>query len=284
MATNVSVTLNDTAAERGAVALIAPLGIDTETQSLLSFRPPRGWTIDLLAEARTGQIAAVMVPDRPDAAAEIVQSFSDAGRGLAESAYGAESSPLTRAADELAVHAREIAKEAGFGRAGIAAIVEDANNRFEYGQIPVEQRWYFGRDAIPIVACAAGNCIDINTYLIAALRSCGYEAAYLTCYFAPDDPSAMESGMHCWVRTRCEGVVEDWDIAHFKKAGRRRVHATLNPVPGRRIALAHGRAHHYLWRGLSLEVTTPSVPMWVMADGRVVWPASYQVAIGAPPG
>jgi hypothetical protein len=46
---------------------------------------------------------------------------------------------------------------------GLAAIIADTNSRFEYGQVPMTERWYYGTDAVPIVACAAGNCIDINT-------------------------------------------------------------------------------------------------------------------------
>jgi hypothetical protein len=81
--------------------------------------------------------------------------------------------------------------------------------------------------------------------------------------------------MHCWVRTRCGGVIEDWDIAHFKKAGRSDIHAALNPVPGRRFALAFGRDHRYRWRGGEIGVATPSRAMWVSADGAALW--------GAPP-
>jgi len=77
--------------------------------------------------------------------------------------------------------------------------------------------------------------------------------------------------MHCWVRTRCEDVVEDWDIAHFKKADRNDVHAALNPIPGDRWVLAYGRGHIYQWNGLSIELSTPSTPMWVKADGNTVW-------------
>lgn len=77
--------------------------------------------------------------------------------------------------------------------------------------------------------------------------------------------------MHCWVRTRHQGIVQDWDIAHFKKAGRSDVHATLNPVPGQRFAIAHGRDHVYRWEGVDITLSTPSVPVWVRADGSIVW-------------
>ena len=65
----------------------------------------------------------------------------------------------------MATEARSIALHAGGGLLGIAAIVADTNARFEYGEVPVAERWYHGQEAVPIVTCAAGNCIDINTYL-----------------------------------------------------------------------------------------------------------------------
>ncbi len=133
------------------------------------------------------------------------------------------------------------------------------------------ERWYYGQPSVPIVACSAGNCIDINTFLVAALRAAGYETAYLTCYFFDDNPNGIASGMHCWVRTRHDGVTQDWDITHFKKAGRTDVFATMNPVPGRRFALAFGRDHSYRWRGLDIRLSTPSRPMWVREDGTAIW-------------
>jgi len=102
-----------------------------------------------------------------------------------------------------------------------------------------------------------------------------YEAAYVTCYFFDDDPNGVSIGMHCWLRTRLGGVTQDWDIGHFKKAGRSDVFATLNTIPGRRLALAYGRDHVYRWRGVDIRLSSPSRPMWVREDGAALW--------GAPP-
>lgn len=271
----VTVELAEGAASHNAVALIAPLGIDTEFQRFRAFEAPAGWLATIVAEERTGQLAAILVPSDRNAFARIRHTFADSPSRLDQDAYVPEDTPLARAAAELASDACRIAAEAGCGRAGIRAIVADTSARFDYGEVPPEQRWYHGQDAVPQVACASGNCIDINTYLVAALRAAGYPTAYLTCYFFDDDPSGIDSGMHCWVRTSADGVVEDWDIAHFKKVGRSDVAAALNPVPGRRFALAYGRDHHYRWGGLDIRVATPSRPMWVLEDGGVVW--------GAPP-
>ena len=277
MIATITVKLDDSAADHGAIALIAPLGIDTESQAFQSFDPPHGWQSSVVAERRTGQLAAIMTPPNSDARAHFKHRFRSGGRGLSPAAFEPERTSLTIAADELAAEARSIAEQAGGGRAGIAAIVSDTSKRFTYGQLPENERWYYGCAAVPTIACGKGNCIDINTFLVAALRAAGNEAVYLTCYFFAHEPSLVTDGMHCWVRTRCDGVVEDWDIAHFKKVGREDVHAILNPIPGQRWALAYGRNHIYDWNGLAIEVPTPSKPMWVLPDGKAIWLQSETV-------
>jgi transglutaminase-like putative cysteine protease len=272
---HVTVEMTETARDHGAVALIVPLGIDTEFQRLEQVDLPKDWGTTILSEARTGQLAAVLTPPHPDARALVRHVLSDRPGTLPDTAWHPEPTARRRAAADLAQDARRIAETAGGGRRGLEAIVLDTAERFTYGAIEGPDRWYTGHDSIPAVACAVGDCIDINTYLVAALRTAGYETAYLTCYFFDDDPAGIAAGMHCWVRTRHDGTVEDWDIAHFKKAGRNDVHAALNPVPGLRVTLAHGRDHVYRWNDLDIHLPIPSRPNWVKADGGTVW--------GAPP-
>lgn len=236
----ITIDLSDTAAAHDAVALIAPPGIATEFQSPEALEGPSGWRATVVAEPRTGQRAAVFEPPSPDAAARITHTFSSRGTALSADVFRPEGTALTTAAAELAHEARDIASRVGGGFAGIAAIVDDTSGRFDYADVPMAERWYDGKDAVPMVACAAGNCIDINTYLVAALRAAGYRTAYLTCYFFDDDPNGIVGGMHCWVRTEHDGVTQDWDIAHVKKAGRADASPALNPIPGKRFALAAG--------------------------------------------
>ena len=271
----VTVEMSDTARDHDAVALIVPLGIDTEFQRLERVDLPEGWNTSILGEARSGQLAALLTPPHPDAPARLGHVVSGRPGTLADAAWHPEPAAHRRAAQDLAQDARRMAQDAGGGRRGLEAIVLDTAKRFAYGAIEGPDRWYTGHDAIPAVACAVGDCIDINTYLVAALRTAGYDTAYLTCYFFDDDPDGIAAGMHCWVRTRHEGLIEDWDIAHFKKAGQADVHAALNPVPGLRVALAHGRDHVYRWNGLDIRLPIPSRPNWVLADGSTIW--------GAPP-
>lgn len=267
----ISIELTDSAATHDAIALIAPLGIDTEFQKFHEFEAPRGWSASIVAEPRSGQRAVVLEPPALNAPARLLHTFNSSRSVLPEEAYLPEGTAITTAAADLANEARSIAAAAGGGFAGIAAIVADTSARFDYGEVPMAERWYYGQPSVPIVACSAGNCIDINTFLVAALRAADYETTYLTCYFFDDNPNGIASGMHCWVRTRHDGVTQDWDITHFKKAGRTDVFATMNPVPGRRFALAFGRDHSYRWRGLDIRLSTPSRPMWVREDGTAIW-------------
>lgn len=272
--------MTDCAADHEAVALIAPLGVATEFFVPLGVDLPPGWDSAVLREGRTGQMAALITPPSPEARAAFTYRFADRGDGVLDPvAFQPEDSPLARAAEALAENARALADAAGGGRAGIAAIVADASARFDYGDVPYEDRWYVGEPSVPIVACAAGNCIDINTFLIASLRAAGYRAAYLTCLYIDESPDRIAPGMHCWVRTEYAGVIEDWDIAHFKKVGRADVYATLNPVPGQRFPLAFGRDLQFDWNGVTITLSTPSTPIWVRADGTVSWAAPPLVAL-----
>ena len=277
--THVTVEMTETARDHDAVALIVPLGIDTEFQRLEHVDLPEGWRASILREDRSGQLAALLTPPHPDAPARLRHVLSDRPGTLPDAAWQPEPDARRRAAEDLAQDARRIAQDAGGGRPGLEAIVLDTAARFTYGAIEGPERWYTGHDAIPAVACAVGDCIDINTYLVAALRTAGYDTAYLTCYFFDDDPNGIAAGMHCWVRTRLEGRIEDWDIAHFKKVGRADVHAALNPVPGTRVVLAHGRDHLYRWQGLEIRLHIPSRPNWVLADGNTIWGGPPQVTL-----
>ncbi len=270
--TTLAISLCDTAADHDAVALIAPLGIEADFSSSVAFSSPPGWHVDIVREVRTGLLAAIMVPPEPRARPEIRHRFSHGGPRLSDACFRPEECALTMAADELAADIRRIGCADRDGHAGLVAIVEETNRRFDYGEVPYEQRWYAGAPHVPQVACVAGNCIDINTYLVAALRSAGYEAAYITCYFVPHAEGPAAAGMHCWVRTRFGAIVEDWDIAHFKKLGTQTVTPKLNPIPGHRFPLSYGRSHVYPWRGLDIQVSTPSQPHWVLLSGDVVWP------------
>ncbi|WP_346909390.1 transglutaminase-like domain-containing protein [uncultured Roseibium sp.] len=119
------------------------------------------------------------------------------------------------------------------------AIVNDVAEKFVYGH--PEVRFNDGLEEIPYLSCGVteGSCVDINTYLIACLRAAGFEAGYMTGYFFPEEKNGCCDDMHCWVVTRHNGVVLEWDIAHHLKMGTREICCGLNPKPGSRVAMAH---------------------------------------------
>ena len=127
-----------------------------------------------------------------------------------------------------------------------------------------------GRTACPSSPAGGlkGSCVDINTYLVAGLRAAGYEAAYLYGYFFPAERGGITNDMHCWVVTRHAGRVLEWDIAHHMKAGHSPVRPTLDPKPGRRVALGHSMGHRYRIGGEWIDVKLLAEPMWVRGGGR----------------
>ncbi len=153
----VTVEMTETARDHDAVALIVPLGIETEFQRLEQVDLPQGWGTSILSEARSGQLAAVLTPPHPDARAQVRHVLSDDQPGtLPDAAWHPEPSARRRAAEDLAQDARRIAQDAGGGRHGLEAIVLDTAARFTYGAVKGPDRWYTGHDAIPAVACAVG--------------------------------------------------------------------------------------------------------------------------------
>lgn len=164
--------------------------------------------------------------------------FASSGPLYPEQMFCSHDSRYTRAATKLAGETVSIAEAAGGGRAGLLAIVQHVAGLFDYGH--PEDRFYDDHNEMPqLCGLTQGSCVDINAYLIAALRSAGYEAGYLYGVFVPEEKRTWAEDGHCWVVTRCDGICEEWDIAHFKKMGRADIQAGLNPRPGVRLPLAH---------------------------------------------
>ncbi|MGF1446995.1 MAG: transglutaminase-like domain-containing protein [Pikeienuella sp.] len=182
-----------------------------------------------------------------------------------EQAFRPRSNRHTRAAEDLATAARTIAAEAGGGLAAVAALVAEAEARFDYAH--PEVRFTDGLDAVPYLSCGRvpGSCVDINTYLVASLRAAGIEAAYLYGYFFPEEKGGVTQDMHCWVATRLGGEVQEWDIAHHIKAGLGATQAGLNPRPGRRVALGHSMGHSYALPEGRLDLKLLAEPVWIEA-------------------
>ncbi|RKQ73356.1 transglutaminase-like domain-containing protein [Oceanibaculum indicum] len=264
----VTVQLQDRAADHGALGLLVPCGISTNRQRLLSFEPPQGSRIRLLPDRDSDQMVAFVEAPSADRLT-LRYGFAAETGGLSEQAFLSTDNRWSRAVRALAAEAETIARAAGYGRTGIQALVEATAAKFRYGH-PAE-KYYDGQDAIPHLGCGLteGSCVDINAYLMASLRSAGYEAAYIAGYFFPRERDGLTNDMHCWVATRHEGEILEWDIAHHMKMGEARIAAAYNPKPGERWAVGYGLGHRFQLDDREVEMKLLAEPMWLLPDDRL---------------
>jgi transglutaminase-like putative cysteine protease len=252
--------------------LLAPLGIASALGSVAGFAVQGGRIVEMLAEVETGQQAALIAPEG-DGPLTLTWRYAPAPEAprYPEAAWRPRRSRWTDAAADLASASRAIAAEAGGGAAGVAALVAEARARFTYGH--PERRFNDGCEAVPFLGCgvAAGSCVDINTYLVASLRAAGYEAAYLYGWFFPAEKVDRCVDGHCWVATRLDGEVLDWDVAHHIKAGLDPVGPALNPKPGRRALVSHSMGHRLIAAGGG-EIARRRIERRPTRGRRAPWP------------
>lgn len=253
--------------------LLAPIGIATPYETPLRFAV-EGATFVLVGETHTGQMAALISPvaDRP---ITLRYATVDGGPGYPEALFVHRPNRFTRPAEALAANACRIASGAPDGHAAISTIVQDAASKFTYGH--PETHFHDALDEIPYLSCgmAEGSCVDINTFLIAALRAAGFEAGYVTGYFFPAEKNGSCEDMHCWVATRHDGVVREWDIAHHLKLGAAEIRPGLNPKPGARIAVSHSMGLEFPEIGVR-DMKLLAEPVWIGDGGK---PAEAEVTI-----
>lgn len=123
-----------------------------------------------------------------------------------------------------------------------------------------DRRFHDGHDdALPALGCdrGTGSCVDINMYFLVALRAAGIEAGYVTGAFFPAEKGDWCGANHCWVVTRTEDGVQEWDIAHHLKMGPRAIAPELNPKPGFRVALSQGLGLQSPAGGVIKRLSTP---------------------------
>lgn len=264
MITTVTVTVSPEPSK--GERLLAPVGIPTPYQTPVSFSVSGG-AFTLTGETTSGQMAASIEP-AGSGPVTLTHRFAEIAGHYPESLFRPRANRFTRAVGDLVRDARRIAEEASNGHAAIVAIVNDTAEKFTYGHPAT--RFYDGREEIPHLGCGLteGSCVDINTYLIAALRSAGFEAGYVTGYFFPAEKNGCCDDMHCWVVTRHEGAVLEWDIAHHLKMGTRAICCGLNPKPGSRVAVAHSMGLDFPDAGLS-GLKLIGEPVWLDRDGGV---------------
>lgn len=254
MTIRLTVTVTDPKSGR----LIAPLGLRTPHLCPGDFSVA-GAAFQLQAEETTGQWVAVI--DKKLEPVRIEIGYDPMRADYPEAMFAHRVNRYTQAAKELTVEARSVAQAAGGGMAGLRAIVDYTCQQFTYGH--ADTAFYADTNEMPqLCSMTVGSCVDINAYLIAALRSAGYDAGYVTGYFIPQERRDHTTDMHCWVVTRCDGVVQEWDIAHHLKMGMRNIQPGLNPKPGVRVPMAHSMG--LALPGLGMDgFKLLAQPMWV---------------------
>jgi hypothetical protein len=188
--------------------------------------------VTLLEEPQTGQSVARISPAGGPLWLSI--AFDGKPSTYPQGFFAPIASRYTRASESFLAEVENL----GHSPAQIAAAVAE---RFDYGH--PERRFHDGHDeTLPAIGCkrTEGSCVDINMYFLAALRAAGIEAGYAAGVFFPAEKGDWASDGHCWVVTRSGAGIEEWDIAHHLKMGRRDIGAGLNPKAGFRAALSHG--------------------------------------------
>ncbi len=246
--------------------LLIPAGLPTPHQMPVHFSV-KGGSMTLSGETTTGQLAALVSPE-PGATLEVRYIYRDKGPGYPDAIFTPRRNRYTRAAHDLVEDAVKTAEAERDGHAAIQALVNAAAEKFRYGH--PETRYYEGQEEVPFLSCGLteGSCVDINTYLIASLRAAGYEAGYITGYFFPEEKNGCCIDAHCWVVTRHDGVVLEWDIAHHLKMDTREICCGLNPKPGDRVALAHSMGLDFPELNICCEKLI-SEPAWIAPEGRL---------------
>jgi hypothetical protein len=246
--------------------LLAPAGMTTPHEAVVRASVSGGRITAVLPEPGLG-LAALEI-EAGGGPLTLWHEIAPGGPAYPEAMFAPRATRYTTAADDLARASREIARAAGGGAAGIAALVAEAEARFAYDH--PEVRFNDGTDEVPYLTCGLtpGSCVDINTYLVASLRAAGFEAGYVYGYFFPAEKGGVTDDSHCWVVTRHDGAVQHWDIAHHMKAGLGPTRPALDPRPGWRLALGHSQGHRYGHGPGAVDFKLLAEPMVIGADGR----------------
>jgi hypothetical protein len=120
-------------------------------------------------------------------------------------------------------------------------------------------------DALDVCDLTTGNCVDMHTLGVAALRAIGVPAAYAIGRFVSAGMDAFPTG-HCWLALDAgPGLPHHYDIAHHVEYDLGPVTPALNPMPGRRLALGIGRG--LVFDGPDGSVELPSLSGFHRLDG-----------------
>ena len=246
----------------GVTDVLVPGGVATPHGACTAVEGPRLTTIH---EANTGQRAFRTAPEGDEIS--IIFRFDRLQGEYPEAVFFPHQSRFTRFAADLV---REV-DAVRFDRTGLElarALACHVAERFTYGH--PETTFNDGFDVIPALGCGLteGSCVDINTYFIAALRAAGLEAGYITGFFFPEEKGGTCEDGHCWVVTRIDGAIHEWDIAHHLKMGTRDIQPGLNPRSGQRYACFHSMGLDF--PSLGITGLKALIEPLSIVDGKVV--------------
>jgi len=254
------VILNIDIAGGGGDWLIAPLGFSTPHAAPIGTEV-HGGTICTVSDPLSAQHAMLLTPTQGEL--RVTWRFLPAGSLYPDQMFVAADSRFARFDGNLGDEMRALVPNRC--PEGIATIANHVAGLFTYGH--PDTRFYEDHDEIPqLCGVTEGSCVDINAYFIACCRAAGYEAGYVTGYFVPEEKRTHCSDMHCWVVTRAGDLVQEWDIAHHLKLGRRDIRPGLNPKPGVRVPMAHSMGLNFPAIGLR-DMKLLAEPVWLCADG-----------------
>lgn len=252
------ITLSMTLQSQLDAKLLCPAGLSTPHVSCIGFQW-RGADSEVVWDPTSAQSAILLTPRADEIA--LNWCFDLGGCAYPEVMFAARNSRFTRAADALIGEARAIVDSAVDP---VKALADHVANQFTYGH--PDTRFYDGMDEIPqLCALTVGSCVDINAYFIAACRSAGIEAGYVTGCFVPEEKRSHCNDMHCWVVTRYNEQILEWDIAHHLKMGTTDIQPGLNPKPGVRVPLAHSMGLNFPTLGIK-DLKLIGESMWVAGD------------------
>ena len=240
------------------LGLLVPLPPDTSHQTFRSIRFSRGWRTTEV-KACDGSQRALYAHQVP-AAGELRYSVALVEQAAPLDQFTPQLNRFTTAPPALMQLVEDVVSGADDPAEVVRRVVDLTARRFRYGPRSPNET--------PTLCCdvMVGNCIDINTFFVAALRAanvpCAYHAGY---WFHHGQPVA--DGMHCWVTTLEDGQLRSWDIAHHLKRGIVAVEPGLNPVAGVRVTMTCGRGLRFVVRGLELELSHLAQPQWVHKSG-----------------
>ncbi len=228
-------TVDVDARRHGGSRLLVPTGFSTPHE-ICSGVDITGGDDSPVGEATTGQPFRIVTPTADTVT--VRYTYRAGSQSYPDTLFIHRPNRFTTAAEALVQEARAIATHLS-GQDRLRAIATATADRFTYGH--PERRFNDGLDHVPALGCgiAEGSCVDINTYFIATLRAAGFDAGYVAGCFFPAEKGGRCDDMHCWVVTRDQGEVLEWDVAHHLKLGLREIAPGLNPKPGYRVALSH---------------------------------------------